>query len=71
MKKTLKVAFGLIAISAFTFGLANMDLNAGNKIKVHHGSSAIEISISTSALNAHLAHGDEIHKEDGGCSFCM
>ena len=63
MKKHLRITFGMTVIGAFTFGLIGMsNLNANNKVKLHHGSKVIEVSIN--AADKHLEHGDLVHKEE-------
>ena len=69
MKKITRVALGITSAALLTFGLIGMaQLDAGNKVRLHHGNSAIEINVSIQSLDAHLAHGDFIHTDDYTCA---
>ncbi len=74
MKTTKKVLLTFSAVIALTMMIiGTAQLNADSKVDLHHGSKGVHISVSISALPAHLHHGDILHKDDGGgiCAYCQ
>ena len=68
MKNTTKLLLAIASVSLLTFGVIGIaQLNAGNKVTLHHGSKIIKVSVNS--VSAHLNHGDVLHLGEGQCTL--
>jgi hypothetical protein len=63
MKSIIKLLF----VMALAVGFSG-EANTGNKVLIHHNGHIV--SVSESAVDAHLDHGDEVHDDGDDCTGC-
>lgn len=69
MRNFLIAPLVALALVGGLFATAGADPPQGKSTVCHvAGSKVVKISISNSALQAHMAHGDELADEYGDCS---